>query len=303
KYCWQFLRTTFRTHPTNGPTSAIGATDGMQSSIAPTVEQVVKPDVKEGKNGATDVARVVDALQSVEQNVTRLAVIKEEAVAKQEAVTVSVVIPTKNGGEGFRRVLAAIANQKGFRQIEILVVDSGSTDETVELADQFGAKVIKILPEEFTHSYARNLGARHASGHYLLFTVQDALPPSDSWLYQLFSVIKNNQVAAVSCAEFPAASADLFYRAISWNHYRFLEVDNVDKLMFKNGADDHISLRKNGQLSDLACLISRDVFARYEYKTDYGEDLDLGLRLIQDGHSLAFLGSTRIIHSHNRPAY
>jgi 2-polyprenyl-3-methyl-5-hydroxy-6-metoxy-1,4-benzoquinol methylase/glycosyltransferase involved in cell wall biosynthesis len=228
--------------------------------------------------------------------------IKGEDVTTEE-VTISVVIPTKNGGDDFRRIVAMIARQKGFREVEIIIVDSGSIDKTIELAEQFGAKVIEILPEEFTHSYARNLGARHASGQYLLFTVQDALPPSESWLSELFNVIKNNRVVAVSCAEFPAESADLFYRAISWNHYRFLEVDNNDRLLSKGSAEDHISLRKNGQLSDLACLISKDVFAEYEYKTDYGEDLDLGLRLIRDGHAIAFLGSTRIIHSHNRPAY
>ena len=272
--------------------------NGVQNARTLSVEPAVtKPIIKEEENGATDVAH------GGEQGVTKVVVIKEEDVTKQEAVTVSVVIPTKNGGEDFRRVLAAIANQKGFRQVEIIVVDSGSTDKTVELADQFGAKVINILPEEFTHSYARNLGARHASGQYLLFTVQDALPPSDSWLYELFSVIKNNRVVAVSCAEFPAASADLFYRAISWNHYRFLEVDKEDRIMRYPGSEDHLALRKNGQLSDLACLISKDVFAKYKYKTDYGEDLDLGLRLIKDGYEIAFLGSTRIIHSHNRPAY
>ncbi len=229
-------------------------------------------------------------------------VIEGDDVPKEE-VTVSVVIPTKNGGEDFRRVLATIANQKGFRRVETIVVDSGSTDKTVELAEQFGAKIIKILPEEFSHSYARNLGASYASGEYLLFTVQDALPPSDSWLYELFRVIKSNDVVAVSCAEFPWESADLFYRAITWNHYRFLEVDREDRIMRYAGSEDHMTLRKNGQLSDLACLISKDVFTNYKYKTDYGEDLDLGLRLIKDGYQIAFLGSTRIIHSHNRRAY
>ncbi len=116
-----------------------------------------------------------------------------EGDVPKEEVTVSVVIPTKNGGEDFRRALATIANQKGFRKVEIIVVDSGSTDKTVEVAEQFGAKIIKILPEEFSHSYARNLGASYASGEYLLFTVQDALPPSDSWLYELFSVIKTQR--------------------------------------------------------------------------------------------------------------
>ena len=248
-------------------------------------------------NGAVQSARTL----SVEPVVIK-PVIESDDVPKEE-VTVSVVIPTKNGGENFRRVLATIANQKGFRRVETIVVDSGSTDKTVELAEQFGAKIIKILPEEFSHSYARNLGASYASGEYLLFTVQDALPPSDSWLYELFSVIKSNDVVAVSCAEFPWESADLFYRAISWNHYRFLEVDREDRIMRYAGSEDHLTLRKNGQLSDLACLISKDVFAKYKYQTDYGEDLDLGVRLIKDGYEIAFLGSTRIIHSHNRSAY
>ena len=304
KCCWRFLRTSFRiVRPNQSRPASLGEAEDEMQNLPRSSEQLVQPVIKEETNGAKDIVQVVDAPRRVEPDVTRQRVIKEETIAKQEAVTVSVVIPTKNAGEDFRRVLATMANQRGFREVEIIVVDSGSTDETLEMADQFGAKVIKILPEQFTHSYARNLGARHASGHYLLFTVQDARPSSDSWLYELFSVIKNNDVAAVSCAEFPAVNADLFYRAISWNHYRFLEVDNADRLMSKNEADDHISLRKNGQLSDLACLISRDVFARYEYKNDYGEDLDLGLRLIRDGYSLAFLGLTRIIHSHNRPAY
>jgi len=196
-----------------------------------------------------------------------------------------------------------LKNQKGFRDIEIIIVDSGSTDKTLEYAERFECKVIKILPEEFSHFYARNLGAGHASGEYLVFTVQDAFPPSDSWLYELYSVIKRNDVVAVSCAEFPWETADLFYRVISWNHYKFLEVDSADKIMRHTGTEDHFALRKNAQLSDLACLISRKIFAEYEYKTDYGEDLDLGLRLIKDGYKIAFLGSVRIIHSHNRPAY
>lgn len=74
----------------------------------------------------------------------------------------------------------------------------------------------------FSHSFARNLGAEEATGDYLLFTVQDALPPSSTWLYELFQVIKDQNVVAVSCAETPREDADLFYRQISWNNYNFL---------------------------------------------------------------------------------
>ena len=303
---WKFLRKVSSSLPA-------GKNRVDQSARTSSVEPVVmKPVIIEDlATDGVDVSKVPDitcsgnGLQSAStSNVDRVIVkpILEGDVPKEE-VTVSVVIPTKNGGADFRRALATIANQKGFRKVETIVVDSGSTDKTVEVAEQFGAKIIKILPEEFSHSYARNLGASYASGEYLLFTVQDALPPSDSWLYELFSAIKHNDVVAVSCAEFPWESADLFYRAITWNHYRFLEVDREDRIMRYAGGEDHVTLRKNGQLSDLACLISKDVFTKYNYRTDYGEDLDLGLRLIKHGYQIAFLGSTRIIHSHNRPAY
>jgi hypothetical protein len=47
----------------------------------------------------------------------------------------------------------------------------------------------------------------------------------------------------------------------------------------------------------------KDIFDQYRFRLNYAEDLDLGVRLIKDGYKLALLGSVRIIHSHNRPAY
>ena len=218
-------------------------------------------------------------------------------------ISISVIIPCLNAGDEFQFLLKVLKAQKGFKDIEIIIVDSGSTDRTLDFAERFNAKVIQIKPEEFSHSYARNLGAKHASGDFLLFTVQDALPPSDTWLHEMFTVLSDNQVAAVSCAETPREDADLFYRQICWNHYNFLEVQNADRIFSLPKVQNHISLRQNGQLSDLANLISRELFEQYQYRLNYAEDIDLGIRLIKDGYKLAFLGTTRIIHSHNRPAY
>ena len=135
----------------------------------------------------------------------------------------------------------------------------------------------------------------------LLFKMHCRRP--EFWLYELLTAIEDNGVVAVSCAEFPREDADLFYRAMSWNHNKFMEVDNQDRILCKPIHENHLTLRKNGQLSDIACMISREVFMKYKFKGDYAEDLDLGIRLIRDGHKLALLSSTRVIHSHNRPAY
>lgn len=229
--------------------------------------------------------------------------LQDSDIVTMEDVSVSVVIPTKNGGEDFRQFLSIIRSQKGFKKLEIVVVDSGSTDETAEYAKAAGAKIIHILPEEFSHSYARNLGAEHATSKFLFFTVQDAFFPSDRFLLELFSVYKANNVAAVSCAEYPKEDADLFYRCCCWNHYEFLELNQGDRICERPKDENFITLRKNGQLSDIANFIPRDLFMKYRYRDDYAEDLDLGIRLIRDDLKIAFLSTIKVIHSHNRPAY
>ena len=59
---------------------------------------------------------------------------------------------------------------------EILIVDSGSSDRTVELARAAGARVVAIPPEDFNHGRTRNLAAELATGDVLCFLTQDATP-------------------------------------------------------------------------------------------------------------------------------
>lgn len=216
---------------------------------------------------------------------------------------ISIIIPTKNAGPEFDNLLSMLRKQAGFQSVEIIIVDSGSTDDTLKIAEINETKIIKIAPEEFSHSYARNLGAQQAIGKYLLFMTQDAFPSSTFWLYQIFYVLKNNDVVAASCAEFMREDADLLYRVLTWNHHRFLGIESQDQIMSMPKNTDGVSLRKNAQLSDVTCLIKKDVFTQYWYRYNYAEDLDLGVRLIRDNYKLALLRSVATIHSHNKPAY
>ena len=77
---------------------------------------------------------------------------------------ISVVIPVKNGGSDLARCLQGIRSQDAAEEIEIVVVDSGSTDRSVEIARTRGAVVIEIPANEFSHGSARNLGAGQARG-------------------------------------------------------------------------------------------------------------------------------------------
>ncbi len=185
---------------------------------------------------------------------------------------ISIVIPTKNAGDEFRKLLIILNQQIGIKTLEIIIVDSGSTDNTLLIAQEFGAKVLLIPEKDFSHSYARNLGAENSIGNYLLFLTQDALPSSEFWIYQLLAVIKKYKVTAVSCKEEMRHDADLFYRVISWYHWRFMELNRGDRIVSKPIIADHVSLRKNGQLSDMACLIRKTTFLAYKFRYNYAED-------------------------------
>lgn len=218
---------------------------------------------------------------------------------------VSVVIPTKNAGHEFSTLLQKLRTQVGLREIEIVIVDSGSTDATRSVARKYGCKITGMKPEGFSHSHSRNVGAARASGDFILFMVQDAMPSGETWAHDLLDALlrlSTQGVVAATCREFPRNDCDLFHGFLMRDYYKFLSWPQGDKITWLEGKDT-LSLRKNGALNDVACLIRADVFRKYEYRGVFGEDLDLGGRLLLDGHKLALLSSVKVIHSHYRPAF
>lgn len=227
-----------------------------------------------------------------------------EFINSEKRFTVSVVIPTFNAGDNFNKLIECLLAQKEVELLEIIIVDSGSNDGTVESALMYNLNVIQIKPEDFSHSYARNLGAEHAQGQYILFMVQDALPTSEEWLYNMMlPIYQDYSIVAVSGSDSPRREADLFTRAQLWGHLKFMNVINSDKIMEYPNPPTYYSIRQNANLNDVACLINKEIFKRYKYRFDFAEDLDMGLRLIKDGYKLALLGNVRVLHSHNRPPY
>jgi rhamnosyltransferase len=98
---------------------------------------------------------------------------------------ISVVIPVKNGGADLARCLRGIAAQRVDEDVEVVAVDSGSTDGSPELARAAGAVVHEIPAEEFGHGRTRNLGVGLARGDLVVFTSQDAVADDEGWLSRL----------------------------------------------------------------------------------------------------------------------
>jgi len=216
--------------------------------------------------------------------------------------TVSVVIPAYNAGSTMETLLNRLFSQRGVRKVEIVVVDSGSTDGTPELCRKHGAKVVEISQSEFSHSYSRNLGAKTACGDILLFMTQDAMPVNKNWMSSLIGPIVSGEAAAVSCRELCPEGTDLYYQIAAWNHADFMGIRENDRLYHIELNETAESLRRKASLSDVSTAIDARVFKKFLYRFNYAEDLDMGLRLLKSGHAIKLLASTQTIHGHNRLA-
>lgn len=116
--------------------------------------------------------------------------------------SVTVLLRTLNAGAPFGELLDRLRRQRLAPQ-EIVVVDSGSTDATVSLARQAGARVVPLDPARFTHAGSTNAGFREARGELVAMLSQDALPCDEFWLERLAAPFENPAVAGVFGRQIP----------------------------------------------------------------------------------------------------
>ncbi len=119
-----------------------------------------------------------------------------EFVLPGGAFATTVVIPVRNGGEVLERCLAAVVAQKTSFPVEVLCIDSGSTDGSLETIERSGARLYQIAPETFGHGRTRNLGVSLSQTPFVALITQDAVPADDEWLEQLIRPFRYDDTLA-----------------------------------------------------------------------------------------------------------
>lgn len=216
----------------------------------------------------------------------------------------SVVIPTKNGGALFVSVLDKLQQQNIWDSVELIVVDSGSSDGTPEVALRAGAKVIQIPPEKFNHGATRDYGVSQASGEFVVLMVQDAVPYDSNLLETILQSFSDPDVAGVYVRQIPQPDADLLtkrklnswltgrvepetrqIKALDW--YESLEP--IEKYFFCN-------------FDNVCSAVRKSVWQSHKFgQVNFGEDIDWAERVLKAGFKTVYEPAAAVIHSHDRP--
>ena len=254
-------------------------------------------------------ARTEGALKNISRTLFHVEPISVDRRPSTIDARISVILPVRNAGEDIRGLLGKIRSQKKVREVEIIVIDSGSTDGTVAIAEEFGCRVIRIPEKEFNHGATRNLGAREARGKFLVFSVQDALPASDYWLYAMVSpFVAYPELAALSSKQLVRPEADLF--SLWTNEATYKSVGFVEDSIFALSPSfdfanwKHFDSQIKRSLSffdDVCSCVRRSVFDEIRFNPQINaEDMDFGVRLLEKGRMIGFLTSTGVYHWHER---
>jgi rhamnosyltransferase len=111
-------------------------------------------------------------------------------------VETSIIIRTFNEEKHIGRLLDSILNQT-YTNWEIIIVDSGSTDSTLEIAKNYPARVVSIDPEDFSFGRSLNRGCQCALGKYAVFASAHTYPVDNMWLQKIISPFEDPKIGMV----------------------------------------------------------------------------------------------------------
>ena len=113
-----------------------------------------------------------------------------------EVPELSVVVPAKNEGRFIGACLSSIVEQSREVRVELIVVDNGSDDDTIDVSKRYGARVVPVA--EGTVAYLRNCGAQVANAPFIAFMDADCTADS-GWARSAIEVFEDDRVSAAGC--------------------------------------------------------------------------------------------------------
>jgi rhamnosyltransferase len=204
---------------------------------------------------------------------------------KTEQEQVTVIIRSFNEGWALEGTLNALRRQD-HRNWELIVIDSGSTDGSVDLIRSFGpSHFVQIAPSEYHPSRVMNHAMRLSTTEWNFFLNADATPLSETWLLPLLRELKNEKVAAVFGRQVPRPGC----RAVYEYDYERCFGPNRESAAWTH----FFSMVSSG--------VRRSVWAKrgFDERFRYSEDDEFARWCKREGHEVRYCPESVVMHSHN----
>lgn len=196
----------------------------------------------------------------------------------------SIVIRAYNEEEHIGRLLEGIRRQT-LKDVEIILVDSGSADSTVSTAASFGAKIVHISPQEFTFGRSLNLGIRSAAHEFIVIASAHVYPVYPDWLETLLHPFEDEQVALTYGKQ----------RGPDFAKYS-------EQQIFHQWYPDAGKLRQETAFCNNAnAAIRKRLWEKNPYDESLTglEDLSWAKWAKEQGHAIAYVAEAEVVHVHN----
>ncbi len=197
--------------------------------------------------------------------------------------SISLVIRSFNEERHLERLLIGVYEQT-LREVEVILVDSGSTDQTLAIARRYPVQILTIQPSEFSFGGSLNLGCRVAKGEFIVLASAHVYPVYEDWLEKLIAPFSDEKVALVYGKQ----------RGNETTHYS-------EHRIFSKWFPDRGCLRQDHPFCNNAnAAIRRSLWQQIPYDETLTalEDIDWAKRALRFAHRIAYAPEAEVIHVH-----
>jgi glycosyltransferase involved in cell wall biosynthesis len=209
-------------------------------------------------------------------------------------IETSVLIPAKDEALNIRSCLDGVFSQLTDNKFEVILVDSGSTDGTPEIASSYPVRLYRILQEEFHHARTRNYLASLAQGRFLVYINADAFPASPNWLHFLLSNFSDSSVGGVYGRHLPKSDCNLERELVLGAMY------GEHKVVKEPCRKQELGYRYY-HLSTVNAAIRKNVWESTGFPEDLKiyEDVGIAKRILDAGWKIVYEPTATVYHSDN----
>ena len=195
---------------------------------------------------------------------------------------ISIIIRTKNEEKWLKASLAAIYAQS-HKEIEIIIVDNGSTDKTVEVAKKMGIDKVLYI-EKYNPSRALNMGVAASKGEICVFTSAHCIPVNTDWLSELIKPIFSSSLSCTYGRQLPTSQTN---------------ADNARDLLITFGKEP-LTQKLDFKFHNANSAIKKDLISTYPFdeKLTNIEDWHWASDAIERGLEIGYVPSAAVFHHH-----